>query len=88
MKETFLSIIIPAYNEERRIIPTLEKINQYLREQEYEAEIIVVDDGSTDRTKETVQMMAPSIKNLQVIANGQNRGKGFSARNKGNLVAL
>jgi dolichyl-phosphate beta-glucosyltransferase len=51
----FLSIIIPAYNEERRLPPTLEKIVAYLREQPYRSEILVIENGSTDRTTQAVE---------------------------------
>lgn len=51
----FLSIVIPAYNEERRLPPSLEKIVAYLAQQAYKSEIIVVENGSTDATTQAVQ---------------------------------
>ncbi|MCS6828343.1 MAG: glycosyltransferase family 2 protein [Caldilinea sp.] len=51
----FLSIIIPAYNEERRLPPSLEKVVAFLQRQTYKSEVIVVENGSTDRTTEVVQ---------------------------------
>jgi dolichyl-phosphate beta-glucosyltransferase len=51
----FLSIIIPAYNEEQRLPPTLHKIADFLRQQPYRAEVIVVENGSTDGTSAVVQ---------------------------------
>lgn len=51
----FLSIIIPAYNEERRLPPSLQKVVDFLRKQAYTSEVIVVENGSTDRTTEVVQ---------------------------------
>src|SRR5262245_39000611 len=51
----FLSIVVPAFNEETRIVPTLEKILDYLRSQPYSAEVLVADDGSSDRTVAVVQ---------------------------------
>ncbi len=51
----FLSIVIPAYNEERRLPPSLEKIVAYLEKQEYDSEILVVENGSTDATTQVVQ---------------------------------
>jgi hypothetical protein len=45
-----LSIVIPAYNEEHRILPTLDRLDAYLRSQPLRYEIVVVDDGSTDNT--------------------------------------
>jgi dolichyl-phosphate beta-glucosyltransferase len=46
----FLSVVIPAYNEEHRLLPTLQKVTSYLANQPYESEVIVVDDGSSDGT--------------------------------------
>ena len=51
----YLSVIIPAYNEEKRLPKTLEEIVKYLNNQSYESEIIVVDSGSKDRTREIVK---------------------------------
>ena len=50
--ETDLSVVIPAYNEERRLAPTVEKVVAHLSAQPWTSELIVVDDGSTDRTAE------------------------------------
>ncbi len=81
MEDTFLSIIIPAFNEESRIEDTLEKICQYFRNNSYISEIVVVDDGSTDNTFEIVTKMTSKIEDLMVVSNGTNRGKGYSVRN-------
>ncbi len=78
-----LSIIIPAYNEERRIGDTLRLTQEYLAKQSYEAEIIVVDDGSADRTAALVQTLCPEAR---VIDYGGNRGKGYAVK-KGMLAA-
>ncbi len=51
----FLSVVIPAYNEEHRLPPSLEKIIAYLRSQSYISEILVVENGSTDATSAVVQ---------------------------------
>jgi len=75
-----LSIIIPAYNEEKRLPKTLREIDKYLRQQNYESEIIVVSDGSTDRTVEITKSLMGEIKNLRVIDFKENRGKGFGVR--------
>jgi len=77
----FLSVVIPAYNEETRIKGSLEKIHTYLDAQAYRHEIIVVDDGSTDNTVKLVKEAAQRIKGLKLIKNGKNRGKGFSIKN-------
>jgi len=79
-KPIYLSVIVPAYNEEKRIINTLKEIDRYLRKQDYEYEIIVVNDGSKDRTTEVVQKIIPDIKNLRLIDNKKNHGKGYVTR--------
>jgi len=56
-----LSIVIPAYNEERRLAPTLERVQQYLREQEYRAEVIVVDNNSRDATAEVAARAGATV---------------------------
>jgi len=75
-----LSVIIPAYNEEKRLPKTLTEIDKYLRKQFYDYEIIVVNDGSKDRTAEIVRKLAKEIKNLRLIDNKANHGKGFVVR--------
>lgn len=75
-----LSVIIPAYNEEKRITKTIEEIDKYLSRQSYDYEIIVVSDGSKDRTNEIVRGLVSVIKNLRLIANEKNHGKGYAVR--------
>lgn len=78
----FLSIIIPAYNEEKRIGPTLVRIHSFLRGRSYDYEVLVVDDGSTDNTSREVKKSDLFKENkLRIISNGSNRGKGFSVKN-------
>ncbi len=72
-----LSIIIPAYNEEKRIPETLDSLNEYLEKQDYDYEIIVVSDGSKDDTVKVVKEKRKNIENLRVIDNKENKGKGF-----------
>ena len=81
-----LSIVIPSYNEELRLPGSLEKIAAYIREKEPNTEVIVVDDGSTDRTAAVVESWRDRIPQLRVVSNGVNRGKGFSVRH-GSLEA-
>jgi glycosyltransferase involved in cell wall biosynthesis len=71
----FLSIIIPAYNEENRLPNTLEQVFHFLEKQSYASEVIVVENGSTDKTFEFAQKLAQRHKNLRVIHN-EERGKG------------
>jgi len=75
-----LSIIIPAYNEEARILPTLQAIAAFLHASRIPAEVLVVDDGSTDGTAQCVEEMARSFPLLRLVRNGGNRGKGYSIR--------
>jgi glycosyltransferase involved in cell wall biosynthesis len=75
-----LSIIIPAYNEEGRLPATLRRIQSYLEHVDYSAEVIVVDDGSSDGTADCVRALEPSFPGLQLVQNPGNRGKGYSVR--------
>lgn len=72
-----LSVIIPAYNEERRIEKTLLSVNDYLSKQSYDYEILVVSDGSRDKTVDVVSGLAGRISGLKVIDNKENHGKGW-----------
>lgn len=72
---SFLSIIIPAYNEESRLPNTLEQVFHFLEKQSFRSEVIVVENGSTDRTFEVAQKFTEQHKNLRVIHN-EERGKG------------
>ncbi|MFA6635523.1 MAG: dolichyl-phosphate beta-glucosyltransferase [Candidatus Omnitrophota bacterium] len=77
----FLSVIVPAYNEEKRIGRTLSLISDYLKDKDFGYEVIVVDDGSGDMTVnevETSKLFRGN--NLKLIKNGVNRGKGFSVK--------
>ena len=74
----YLSVIIPAYNEEKRLGNTLESIDSYLRQQSYEYEIIVVSDGSRDDTVFVARGMEDRIKGLRTIAEDKNYGKGYA----------
>jgi glycosyltransferase involved in cell wall biosynthesis len=75
-----ISIVIPAYNEERRLPRSLERICDYLKKRGWDGEVIVVDDGSTDQTARIVTEWQKQIPTLRLVQNGQNRGKGFSVR--------
>jgi dolichyl-phosphate beta-glucosyltransferase len=76
----YLSVVIPAYNEELRIGQTLSVIRTYLRQQPFAAEILVVDDGSQDGTAATVRAFDAALPPIRLLRNGRNRGKGFSVR--------
>jgi glycosyltransferase involved in cell wall biosynthesis len=78
----YLSIVIPAYNEETRIGRTLEGTFDYLDAQSYDSEVIVVNDGSRDQTAWKVkEFEGRAAGRLSLIENPGNRGKGYSVRN-------
>lgn len=81
-----LSIIIPSFNEEKRLPATLERIASYIAASGRKTEVIVVDDGSTDRTAAVAESYRGRIADLRVVGNGRNRGKGYSVRH-GSLEA-
>ena len=76
MSNPFLSIVIPTYNEEQRISLTLQSIVEHLNHKEYEWEIIVVDDGSNDRTKSIVEVMSAIDSGIKLLPL-EHKGKGF-----------
>ncbi|MDO8654959.1 MAG: glycosyltransferase family 2 protein, partial [bacterium] len=80
------SVIIPAYNEAERIPSTLKAVDEYLRKQSYDYEILVVNDGSKDNTADVVQQMTGSVKDLRLVDRNENRGKGYSVK-QGMLAA-
>jgi dolichyl-phosphate beta-glucosyltransferase len=75
------SIVIPAYNESRRIPATLEAVLACIRENKWFAEVVVVNDGSLDNTAELVREFAKRAPEVRLLENPANRGKGFSVRN-------
>lgn len=76
-----LSVIIPAWNEERRLPSALASIHAWLDAHPLVSEVIVVDDGSTDGTVAVVAEGQRGWPALRLISNGTNRGKGYSVRN-------
>ena len=85
-EEIYLSVIIPAYNEETLIERTLIEIENFLLRQCYNYEIIVIDDRSKDKTFSILKNLKPSFKNLIVVQNDKNQGKGCSVK-RGMLLA-
>lgn len=83
--EPYLSIVVPTFNEEKRIENTLLSILAFLRDQPYETELLIVDDGSTDQT---CQVAANTIQDYpyQLLQNFKNLGKG-AAVGKGMMAA-
>jgi dolichyl-phosphate beta-glucosyltransferase len=75
------SIIIPAYNESGRIRPTLDELLRYVEQRKWDTEILVVDDGSRDDTREIVREYGKAHSQILLVENPGNRGKGYSVRN-------
>jgi len=75
------SIIIPAYNESARLGATLDRVLDHVASQHWDAEVIVINDGSQDDTAEMVRARARENPALRLVENPGNRGKGFSVRN-------
>jgi len=75
-----LSVVVPAYNEEQRIGPTLLALDEFLSNSEMAYEILVVDDGSDDGTVDLVCQMRAEMPSLRCLATKPNRGKGHAVR--------
>lgn len=75
----FLSLIIPAHNEERRLPQTLERVRSFLQDQSYSSEILVVENGSNDRTAQVAEQFAAKVDGLRLLRE-QQRGKGLAVR--------
>ena len=87
------TIVIAAYNEEKRLAQSLKKIQDYRAATELPVEIIVVDDGSTDNTALLVVTLCLEVEGLNLISYRQNRGKGYALRtgvlaSRGKMVLL
>ncbi len=74
------SFIIPAYNESERLAASLPKVLDYIHQQRLQAEVIVVNDGSTDNTADIVRGVAATNPEVRLLENPGNRGKGYSVR--------
>jgi len=79
MKPLLLSIIIPAYNEEQRLPQTLQTIHDFLVKQPYAAEVLVVENGSTDRTLQIGEEFSHKVKEVRAL-HCEQRGKGYAVR--------
>jgi dolichyl-phosphate beta-glucosyltransferase len=73
-------VVIPAYNEESRLPPTIKEIHRFLVHRSYDAEILVVDDGSRDRTRAVAKEAEAVCPSLRVLGYPKNRGKGFAVK--------
>jgi len=85
--ETYLSVVVPAFNEERRIAESLTRVLVFLKTQPYDWELVVVDDGSSDRTSAATAATASEAGvAVTLLRNQANRGKGYSVK-RGVLAA-
>ena len=80
MSELTHSFILPAYNESERLTTSIPKVLEYVHARNLRAEIIVVNDGSTDKTAEVVRQFAAANPMIILLENPGNRGKGYSVR--------
>ena len=80
MSDPYLSIVIPAYNEALRVEKTLEEVRKYAASKPFETELVLVDDGSSDRTLDLFREFQSRWQPTHVLGNATNRGKGFSVR--------
>lgn len=80
IKNELISVIIPAFNEEKRILPTIGNISDYLGKHFHGFEIIIVDDGSRDNTIAMVESLMSNNSSLLLLKNMENMGKGYSIR--------
>src|SRR5215217_8977142 len=78
MKQAWMSVVVPAYNEERTIADTVSAIRAWLEHRGRPFEILVVDNASEDRTAELVQPLLDE--RVRLVRNDVNRGKGYSVR--------
>ena len=77
-----ITVVIPAYNEARKVEPTINEVKEFLVENGYSFEIIIVDDGSDDNTLNIVKRYKAinSMENIIILENNPNRGKGYAVR--------
>lgn len=80
MEKPYLSVVLPAYNEEKRIIPSLERRHNYLDKQDYNYELLIVNDGSTDSTKELVAEKIKNWPHFKLAGYEINKGKGGAVK--------
>src|SRR3989304_563900 len=76
----FLSLVIPAYNAEATISHTVKTVLDFLKDKKYLSEVIIVDDGSKDKTASIGEKFAVTYPNVKIIRNSTNKGKGYSVK--------
>jgi len=80
LQNVYLSVVVPAYNEAKRLPRTLKRFNEYLGATGFKYEILVVLDGPSDNTREVLHELLCEIPHMKVIDRPVNRGKGFTVR--------
>ncbi|AKM82168.1 TPA: glycosyltransferase family 2 protein [Candidatus Berkelbacteria bacterium] len=80
MDKPYLSIILPAFNEEKRLLDTLIILKAFLEKQKYDGEVIIVNDGSTDNTRKKVNELIKTWPNFKIVSYKNNRGKGYAVK--------
>ncbi len=75
-----LSVLVPLFNEENTVKRCVYEIDTYLRRCDFHSELILIDDGSTDKTKAILKELAGEIPRLQLIQHGFNKGKGAAIK--------
>jgi dolichyl-phosphate beta-glucosyltransferase len=89
----FFSVVVPVFNEVKKIGIDISQMNEYFSGQDYTFEIVIVDDGSTDGTDKLLESLWPAVPVLRSLQHSPNRGKGYAARrgvleSKGQFVLL
>ena len=79
-RNPYLSVVIPAYNEEKRLPKTLDSLIRYLENKSYLWEVAIVNDGSTDNTSKVVADAGIQDQRIRLLEYRENRGKGFAVR--------
>ncbi|MEO2028385.1 MAG: dolichyl-phosphate beta-glucosyltransferase [Fuerstiella sp.] len=77
---SFLSVVVPAYNEQRLLMATLDSVTEYLDQQDYTWDVTVVDDGSSDETSAIVRDRSSTSSGVRLLQYLPNRGKGYAVR--------
>jgi len=80
MRSPAYSLVFPAYNEEPRITATLDRVLEFLKRERWDAEVLVVNDGSRDNTAAIVAAVSQRDPRVRLLENPGNRGKGYSVR--------
>src|SRR5205823_10616383 len=79
-QQPYLSVVIPVYNETKRLANSVPSLMSYFEAQDYSYEFVIADDGSSDGTPELARQLFASVKSLQVIESRPNRGKGHAVK--------